>query len=88
MTLHETEGPTVDTALIVGSDTVARQAGYVALSPGAHANHFLLRPQDLHDLSTDCSSDPRPDDPGAADLRERLQCPHREGSPSGRWRRS
>jgi conjugative relaxase-like TrwC/TraI family protein len=56
MTLHKAQGRTVHTALVVGSDTLSTQAGYVGLSRGTHANHLFLSSRDLHDLSTDCSS--------------------------------
>jgi ATP-dependent exoDNAse (exonuclease V) alpha subunit len=56
MTLHKVQGRTVHTALVVGSDTLSTQAGYVGLSRGTHANHLFMSTHELHDLSTDCSS--------------------------------
>lgn len=54
MTLHKAQGRTVHTALVVGSDTLTAQAGYVGLSRGTHANHLFVSTRDLHDLTTDC----------------------------------
>lgn len=54
MTLHKAQGRTVHTSLLVGSDTLSTQAGYVGLSRGTHANHLFLQTRDLHDLTTDC----------------------------------
>jgi ATP-dependent exoDNAse (exonuclease V) alpha subunit len=56
MTLHKAQGRTVHTALVVGSDSMSIQAGYVGLSRGTHANHLFLSTPDLRDLTTDCSS--------------------------------
>jgi hypothetical protein len=54
MTLHKAQGRTVHTALVVGSEGLSAQAGYVGLSRGTHANHLFLTTRDLHDLTTDC----------------------------------
>ncbi len=54
MTLHKAQGRTVHTALVVGSDTLSAQAGYVGLSRGTHANQLFVSTRDLHDLTTDC----------------------------------
>jgi ATP-dependent exoDNAse (exonuclease V) alpha subunit len=54
MTLHKAQGRTVHTALVVGSDTLSAQAGYVGLSRGTRANHLFVSTRDLHDLTTDC----------------------------------
>ncbi|MCW2666797.1 MAG: hypothetical protein JWN57_1759, partial [Frankiales bacterium] len=56
MTLHKAQGRTVHTALVVGTDTLSTQAGYVGLSRGTHANHLFLTSNDLPALSTDCAS--------------------------------
>jgi conjugative relaxase-like TrwC/TraI family protein len=56
MTLHKAQGRTVHTALVVGSDSLSAQAGYVGLSRGTHANHLFLSSRDLHELTTDCGS--------------------------------
>jgi conjugative relaxase-like TrwC/TraI family protein len=59
MTLHKAQGHTVRTAIVVGSDTLSAQAGYVGLSRGTYANHLFISTHDLHDLhdlTTDCGS--------------------------------
>jgi conjugative relaxase-like TrwC/TraI family protein len=56
MTLHKVQGRTVHTALVVGSDSLSTQAGYVGLSRGTHANHLFLSSRDLHEFTTDCAS--------------------------------
>ena len=42
MTVHKAQGRTVHTALLLGDDNLAAEAGYVGLSRGTHANHLYL----------------------------------------------
>lgn len=44
MTLHKAQGLTVDHALLYGSDSLTREAGYVGLSRGRRENHIYLSP--------------------------------------------
>ena len=41
-TIHKTQGATVDRALVLGTDELVRQRGYVALSRGRMSNHLYL----------------------------------------------
>jgi hypothetical protein len=41
-TIHKAQGQTVDRALVLGSDTLYQEAGYVALSRGRIENHIYL----------------------------------------------
>lgn len=41
-TIHKTQGATVDRALVLGTDELVRQRGYVALSRGRLSNHLYL----------------------------------------------
>ncbi len=56
MTLHKAQGLTVRSALVVGSNSLSAEAGYVGLTRGTCANHLFLSSRDLHDLTSDCSS--------------------------------
>jgi ATP-dependent exoDNAse (exonuclease V) alpha subunit len=58
LTCHKAQGATVDTALLYGAGTLAREAGYVGLSRGRRANHLYL-PDDSD--STRCCGDPLDD---------------------------
>jgi len=63
LTCHKAQGATVDTALLYGAGTLAREAGYVGLSRGRRTNH-LYTPDD---------TDPtRLDDDRLADLTTQL----------------
>jgi conjugative relaxase-like TrwC/TraI family protein len=42
LTCHKAQGTTVDTALLYGAGTLAREAGYVGLSRGRRANHLYI----------------------------------------------
>jgi conjugative relaxase-like TrwC/TraI family protein len=44
MTVHKAQGRTVHTALLLGDNNLAAEAGYVGLSRGTHANHLYLDP--------------------------------------------
>jgi ATP-dependent exoDNAse (exonuclease V) alpha subunit len=41
-TIHKAQGATVDPALILGSDELTRERGYVALSRGRHTNRIYI----------------------------------------------
>ena len=41
-TIHKAQGATVDHALVLGSDELTREAGYVALSRGRHTNRIYI----------------------------------------------
>ena len=47
MTVHKAQGLTLDVALVSGSSTLRKEAGYVALSRGAVANHLFVTDDDL-----------------------------------------
>jgi conjugative relaxase-like TrwC/TraI family protein len=46
LTVHKAQGTTVDTALVHGTDALTKEAGYVALSRGRHANHIYATATD------------------------------------------
>jgi ATP-dependent exoDNAse (exonuclease V) alpha subunit len=46
LTCHKAQGATLDTALLYGAGTLAREAGYVGLSRGRRANHLYV-PDDI-----------------------------------------
>jgi conjugative relaxase-like TrwC/TraI family protein len=89
MTVHKAQGRTVHTALLVGSEALSTQAGYVGLSRGTHANHLFLSTADAHDLTTDCShavqhrpAAPRPQPRQLSrDTRQRLALEHLRPGP-------
>jgi hypothetical protein len=41
-TIHKAQGATVDHALLLGSDELTRESGYVALSRGRHTNRIYI----------------------------------------------
>jgi ATP-dependent exoDNAse (exonuclease V) alpha subunit len=47
-TCHKAQGLTVDVALVYGTETLSREAGYVALSRDRRANHLYATTSDLH----------------------------------------
>lgn len=51
LTVHKSQGATVDTAILYGDDRLYREAGYTALSRGRLANHVhtAVDPADEHD---------------------------------------
>jgi conjugative relaxase-like TrwC/TraI family protein len=51
MTVHKAQGATVDVALVSGTATLTKEAGYVALSRGTTANHLYAT---IDDLTTAC----------------------------------
>jgi len=56
MTCHRAQGLTVDTALLYGSAALCREAGYVGMSRGRHANHVYatldaLQPDRVEDAA-------------------------------------
>jgi conjugative relaxase-like TrwC/TraI family protein len=52
LTTHRAQGGTWDLAIAVGADSLYRQAAYVQLSRGTHANHLLLTdPEAAHLLA-------------------------------------
>ena len=63
LTVHQAQGVTVDQALLLGSDALYREAGYVALSRGRQHNSIHLpdpatAPQDRDDSLETCHSRP------------------------------
>jgi conjugative relaxase-like TrwC/TraI family protein len=61
-TIHKAQGATVDHALLLGSDELTRESGYVALSRGRHTNRIYItgEPPRGVDLS-DGPPEPGPD---------------------------
>jgi len=53
LTVHQAQGLTVDRAFLLGSDSLYREAGYVALSRGRHDNRLYLTGQPDHFTHTD-----------------------------------
>jgi conjugative relaxase-like TrwC/TraI family protein len=101
LTAHKAQGITVDVSLLWGTQALARETGYVALSRGRHANYLystwdLLRRDtnlaDHGDLDRPAAAQRRP---GAADRRalaraalaERLGSSARQRTARSWWRR-
>ena len=70
ITIHQAQGLTTDTALLLGGSGLYREAGYVALSRGRHHNtiHLVDQPDRLDPETDQCQPRPpppvvRPDDP-------------------------
>ena len=55
-TIHKTQGATVDRGLLLGSDELFRERGYVGMSRGRLSNHLYL----IDTLATDHSTGHRP----------------------------
>src|SRR4051812_36816529 len=53
MTVHKAQGLTLDVALVSGSSTLRKEAGYVAMSRGAVANHLFVTHDDLRSNAPD-----------------------------------
>jgi ATP-dependent exoDNAse (exonuclease V) alpha subunit len=53
MTVHKAQGLTLDVALVSGSFTLRKEAGYVALSRGAVSNHLFVTDDDLRSNAPD-----------------------------------
>jgi conjugative relaxase-like TrwC/TraI family protein len=53
MTVHKAQGLTLDVALVSGSSTLRKEAGYVAMSRGAVANHLFVTYDDLRSNAPD-----------------------------------
>ncbi len=51
LTVHRAQGITVDTALVFGTTTLSKEAGYVALSRGRVANHLFASPNELRGVA-------------------------------------
>lgn len=51
LTVHRAQGVTVDTALVFGTTTLSKEAGYVALSRGRVANHLFASPDELRGVA-------------------------------------
>jgi conjugative relaxase-like TrwC/TraI family protein len=51
MTVHKAQGATVDIALVSGTATLTKEAGYVALSRGTTANHIYVTAAELANAS-------------------------------------
>jgi conjugative relaxase-like TrwC/TraI family protein len=63
-TIHKTQGATVDRGLVLGTDELFRERGYVALSRGRISNHLYLIGAHEIDDSTGHGPPPLADDPG------------------------
>jgi ATP-dependent exoDNAse (exonuclease V) alpha subunit len=53
MTVHKAQGLTLDVALVSGSSTLRKEAGYVAMSRGAMSNHLFVTYDDLRSNAPD-----------------------------------
>jgi Ti-type conjugative transfer relaxase TraA len=62
-TIHKTQGATVDRGLVLGTDELFRERGYVALSRGRITNHLYLIGANEIDDSTGHGPPPLIDDP-------------------------
>ncbi|MBK9179967.1 MAG: relaxase domain-containing protein [Acidimicrobiales bacterium] len=62
-TIHKTQGATVDRGLVLGTDELFRERGYVALSRGRITNHLYLIGASEIDDSTGHGPPPLTDDP-------------------------
>ena len=64
ITIHQAQGLTTDTALLLGGSGLYREAGYVALSRGRihNAVHLVDRPDRLAPETEPCQPRPRPTD--------------------------
>jgi len=60
ITLHKAQGRTVHTALLLADGSLGREAGYVGLSRGTHANHVYVASADDPRLDDDCLAAARP----------------------------
>ena len=49
-TIHKAQGATVDHALILGTDELTRERGYVALSRGRHTNRIYITGEPPDDI--------------------------------------
>jgi len=65
-TIHKTQGATVDRGLVLGTDELFRERGYVALSRGRISNHLYLLGEAEIDDSTGHGPPPLTGDPGEA----------------------
>jgi conjugative relaxase-like TrwC/TraI family protein len=68
LTAHKAQGITVDVSLLWGTQALARETGYVALSRGRHAN-YLYSTWDLLRRDTDLADSSDLDRPAAAQRR-------------------
>lgn len=59
MTVHKAQGVTVDVALVSGTATLRKEAGYVALSRGKTANHLYVTLADLRRTAPEIANDAR-----------------------------
>jgi conjugative relaxase-like TrwC/TraI family protein len=101
LTAHKAQGITVDVSLLWGTQALARETGYVALSRGRHANYLystwdlLRRDTDLADygeLDRPAAAQGRPDAAARrglarAALAERLGSSARQRTARSWWRR-
>jgi len=62
LTVHQSQGMTCEQALLLGSDALYREAGYVGLSRGRQRNdlHLVDRPASDDPAREDCHSPKRP----------------------------
>ena len=62
LTVHQSQGMTCDQAMLLGSDALYREAGYVGLSRGRQRNdlHLVDRPADDDPAREDCHAPRRP----------------------------
>jgi conjugative relaxase-like TrwC/TraI family protein len=72
MTVHKSQGLTVDVALLYGTTALSREASYVGLSRGRRANHVYLTAPIGSDRDQDCGAGPGPDRLDEPDVREEL----------------
>jgi len=53
MTVHKAQGLTLEVALVSGSSTLRKEAGYVAMSRGTVSNHLFVTYDDLRSNAPD-----------------------------------
>ena len=66
LTTHRAQGGTWDLAIAVGADTLYREAAYVQLSRGTHANHIVLTDPEATELLNAAARDTARHDHGIA----------------------
>ncbi len=71
LTTHRAQGGTWDLAIAVGADSLYREAAYVQLSRGTHANHLLLTDPEAATLLAEASTETERHDRGLTPADER-----------------
>jgi ATP-dependent exoDNAse (exonuclease V) alpha subunit len=66
MTVHKAQGATVDVALVSGTATLTKEAGYVALPRGTTVNHVYVTTDDLANASPEAARRQAAYDPSTA----------------------